>query len=471
MRHSIKIILALTYCATAISQDINLPDFGSPADSVLNKTEEAKIGRRAFLQLRSSGAIMDDALVTEYIKTLGAQLVGHANDGTQDFEFFMVDNDAINAFAMPGGFIGIHAGLIIASENESEIAGVLAHEIAHVTQRHLARRVYDNQKTGMLSMAAAIATMILGVTTDIRGDAIGGLVTATQAAAMQRQINFTRANEHEADRIGIRTLSSAGFDPSGMGSFFEKLSRRYGSSGPAMLRTHPVTTERIAEARDRARLLPNKIVDSSINYEIIKARMDVLRAPNGEVAFNIFRARLQEDNQNIGNRYGMALSLSRIGLDDDAQRQFEKLTEEHPSVIAFRIGEAESQLKNGQVDAALETYDNAIKLFPRNVPLTNSYTDALILAGRAEEAHNILLDLLNHSSPTPEQFRLIAQAANAYGDMGNAHHYMSHYYSSVGNYSDALAQIQMALESPDLNTVDRARFESELLTYEASSEE
>ena len=238
-----------------------------------------------------------------------------------------------------------------------------------------------------------------------------------------------------------------------------------------MLRTHPVTTERIAEARDRARLLPNPKVTSSIDYEIIKARLDVLRASSSEAAFNLFRERLQGNSQNIGDYYGMALSLSRMGLDDDAQRQFEELTEKYPSVIAFRIGKAESLLKNGDIKAAIEVYAKAIKLFPRNTPLTNSYSDALIVSGDAEAAHDLLLDLLNNSSPTPEQFRLIAQAANANGDMGNAHHYMSHYYSTIGNYPDALTQIQMALGSPGVNPVDRARFESELLTYEGVSED
>ncbi|MBH97331.1 MAG: hypothetical protein CMM56_02640 [Rhodospirillaceae bacterium] len=465
------LILSITYCASSVPQEVTLPDFGSRGDSVINKTEEAQIGKSVITQLRGSGAIMEDALVTEYINTLGSQLVGHASNGGQDFEFFMIDDETINAFALPGGFIGVHVGLILASETESELAGVLAHEIAHVTQRHLARRAYDNQRSGMLSMAATIATMIIGLTTDVRGNAIGGLVTATQGAAIQRQINFTRANEHEADRIGIRTLSSAGFDPSGMGTFFEKLSRRYGTGGPAILRTHPVTTERIAEARDRARLLPSKVVSSSTEYQIMKTRLEVLQAPRADVAFDSLRTRIQINNENVGDRYGFALSLSELGLDDDAQREFGNLVFEFPGVIAFRIGEAESLVKNNQIDIALDKYANAIELFPRNVPLTNSYANALITSGHAKEAHRILLDLLNNSTPTPEQFRLIARAADADGDMGNAHHYMSHYYASIGNYPDALTQIQLALEAPDVNIIDRARFESELETYQISTTE
>lgn len=468
MKRGIAAILALAHCVTASAQNPNLPDFGSPADSVLNKSQEAQVGRGVVAQLRNAGAILEDPLVTEYIQTLGAQLAGHANDGDQSFQFFMVDDNAINAFALPGGYIGVNAGLILASETESEVAGVLAHEVAHVTQRHIARSLYDSQRNSILSMAAMIAAVLLGVATDASGEAMQGVITASQAATIQRQINFTRSNEHEADRVGIGTLSSAGFDPSGMASFFEKLSRRYGSRGPAMLQTHPVTADRIAEARERARLLPAARVESSVSYQIVKARLEVLRAPRNDAAFDEFRARMAGGSNSIGDAYGMALSLSRLGLDDDAQRRFAELVAAHPGVIAFRIGEAESLRKNRQLDAALRRYAEAVQLSPRNVPLTISYAETLIEAGRAGVAHDLLLDLLNNTIPTPEQFRLIARAANAEGDIGNAHHYMSHYYASIGSFPYALNQIRMALESPGVNAVDRARFQSELAEFNAS---
>lgn len=471
MKRSIAAILALAHCVTAAAQNPNLPDFGSPADSVLSRSQEAQIGRGVVAQLRNAGAIMEDPLVTEYIQTLGAQLAWHANDGDQNFQFFMVDDDAINAFALPGGFIGVNAGLILASETESEVAGVLAHEVAHVTQRHLVRSIYDSQKTSILSTAAMIAAALLGVATGAGGEAMQGIIMGSQAATMQRQINFTRSNEHEADRVGIGTLSSAGFDPLGMASFFEKLSRRYGSRGPAMLQTHPVTTDRIAEARARARLLPTVEVDNSVSYQIIRARLEVLRGPPNDAAYTAFRERLADGSTNVGDFYGSALSLSRMGLDDDAERQFAELIRAHPGVIAFRIGEADSMLRNQRIGDALQRYAEALELSPRNVPLTTSYSEALIEGGRASEAHDILLDLLNNTLPTPEQFRMIARAANAEGDIGNAHHYMSHYYSSVGNPSDALTQIRMALESPGVNSVDRARFMSELAGFDASLSE
>ena len=468
-RHGWTAVLLLAASVNAAAQTPNLPDFGTPADSVLNRSQEAQIGRGVMSQLHSAGVIMDDPIVTEYIQTLGARLAGHANDGGHRFEFFVVDDDAINAFALPGGFIGMNSGLILASERESEVAGVLAHEVAHVTQRHIARSIYSNQRNSILSMAAMIAAVLLGAAADAGGQSMHGLIAASQAAAMQAQINYTRANEHEADRIGIGTLASAGFDPTAMATFFEKLSRRHAFSServPSFLQTHPVTSDRIGEARERARLLPAAEVADSVGYEVVKARLEVLRAPSEEAAREIFANRMDAGGDRVAARYGRALSLHRNGRHDLAQRAFADLVDEHPGVIAFRIGEAEALMEGARTDLALARYAEAIGLFPRNVPLTLSYANALIPSGHTAKAHDLLLDLLNNSTPTPEQFRLIARAANAEGDIGNAHHYMSHYYLSIGNLALAFNQIRMALESPGVNPVDRERFQSEFQDLE-----
>ena len=457
-------VLLWAVATGAAAQAPNLPDFGTPADTVLNKSQEAQLGRRVMTQLRSAGAVMDDPIVTEYIQTLGARLAGHANDGDHRFEFFMVDDDGINAFALPGGFIGVNSGLVLASERESEVAGVLAHEVAHVTQRHIARSIYSSQRNSILSMAAMIVAVLLGAAADADSQAMQGIISASQAAALQAQINYTRSNEHEADRIGIGTLASAGFDPTAMGTFFEKLSRRYAVVSdrvPSFLQTHPVTSERVGQARERARLLPSVEVTDSISYEVVKARLRVLRAPSAAAAVEIFEERMDDDSKGVGARYGYALSLFAAGRNDRAQRLFAELVDAFPGVSAFRIGEAEAMMESSQTSAALARYAEAIEISPRNVPLTLSYAETLITTGRAAQAHDLLLDLLNNSVPTPEQFRLIARAANAEGDIGNAHHYMSHYYVSIGNLPLAFNQIRMALEAPGVNAVDLERFRSE----------
>jgi len=465
MMRAIAVLAASLACGSVLAQGTNLPDFGSPVDAVINKSQEEQLGRTVVAQLRSAGAIIDDPQLKEYVQGLGSRLVGQANDGTQSFEFFVVDDSAINAFALPGGFIGVNAGLILSSESESELAGVLAHEIAHVTQRHIARSIYDSQRTSILSMATMLAAVLLGAATDASGEAVTGLVTAGQAAAMQRQINFTRGNEREADRVGIETLSAAGFDTRAMATFFEKLSRRYGMTReqiPAILQTHPVTTERIAEARERARQLPVASPADSMGYGVAKARLTLHEARTVDAAHAIFASRIEDDPSDPADRYGMALTLARSGLIDEAERLFADLVDEYPGVIAFWIGRGEVLMQSGFVDAALAVYIEAIDLFPRNVPLTISYAEALIAAGKPDMAHEVLLDLLNNVPPTPEQIRLIARAANAEGDIGNAHYYMGEYYLSIGNGPLAIGQLRMALESPGVNSVDRSRYEARL---------
>ncbi len=457
-------MLAIACGPIALAQRTSLPDFGSPADSALNKSREARLGRSVMLQLRNAGAIVDDPQLTEYINLLGSKLASRANTGEFDFEFFLVDDDRINAFALPGGFIGVNTGLVTASSTESELAGVLAHEVSHVTQRHIARQLYDNQRTSLVSMATMLAAVLLGAATDASGEAMQGIAMAGQAAAAQRQINFTRANEHEADRVGIKVLADAGFDPHGMASFFEKLARRYGTQRqhvPQILQTHPVSTTRIAEARARAGQMndPGRVEDS-LAYALAKARIRVLRAATPDTALRLFAD--GRESEYPGRRYGLALALSRAGRNDESERLFRELVSESPGVVAYRIGRAEALMASGLTETAMSAYEDALALSPRNVPLTVSYAEALIEAGRPAAAHRILLDLFNRVPPTPPQIQLIARAANAEGDSANAHYYMAEYHVALASLLPAINQLQMALESPNVSTIDRARFEARL---------
>src|SRR5882672_10406494 len=269
-------LLLLAVLAAPAFAGPDLPDFGSPADAALSKDREAQIGRGVMLQLRNAGVVIDDPQLTEYIGSLGSQIASHANNGDFRFNFFFVRDDQINAFALPGGFVGVNSGLLLATENENELAGVLAHEVSHVTQRHVARAMYDNQKTSVVSLAAMLAAILLGVAADAPADVTQGAIMGAQSMMAQRQLNFTRANEHEADRVGMEVLSSAGFDPNGMAAFFEKIGKRYGASTeyvPELLQSHPVTSDRIAEGRERARQLPQTKHDDSVGYGLAKARL------------------------------------------------------------------------------------------------------------------------------------------------------------------------------------------------------
>jgi predicted Zn-dependent protease len=316
-------------------------------------------------------------------------------------------------------------------------------------------------------MAAAIASILIAATSDGSAEAATAITTATQAATMQSQINFTRSNEYEADRIGMDVLSRAGFDPAGMASFFEKLSRLEGSSAnaiPELLRTHPTGSGRVSEARSRARQLPRVNHADSVAYGLAKARIRVLSANRPGDALAYFRQRAGSSDP--GDRYGLALSLARAGQDDEAERLFRELSTEYPNVIAFRIGRAEALMEGRLDQQAMTVYREANAVSPRNTPLVISYAEALIQAGRPEEAHALLLDLLNNVPPTPEQIQLIARAAAAEGDRINSLHYLSEYFSSIGNLRAAIDQLRQALATPGITGVQRARFEARIADFE-----
>jgi predicted Zn-dependent protease len=459
-------LTGLLWQGLCLAQSSELPDFGSPADSILSKSRERQLGRGVMLQLRNAGVIIEDPLLSEYVRVIGSQLASQVNDGDFAFEFFVIDDNRINAFALPGGFVGLNAGLVMASDNESELAGVLAHEISHVTQRHIARSIYENQRMSLVSTAAMLAAVLLGAAADLGGNATTGLVTAAQAAGVQQQINFTRTHEAEADRVGMDVLAASGFDPNGMATFFEKLSRGGSLSSeslPEMLQTHPVSTGRIAEARARTRQLPPTKHEDSVQYELAKARLQVLTAATPERALQLFEDK--GSSSRLGDRYGLALALADMSRGDEAERIFRDLVAEHPHVIAFRLGQAEAFMSSGLTEQALDIYTEALKLSPRHVALVLSYAEALITAGQPARAHAVLLDLLNNVQATPTQIALLARAANAEGDVVSAYHYMSEYYASIGDLRLAMSQLQLALESPDATAIERTRFEARLREF------
>lgn len=457
--------LALLVVASgAGADDIELPDMGSPADAVLPKSEESRFGRAIMAEIRRSGRVVEDPLVTEYVNEIGRRIAAHANDGSHRFEFFVVDDPRINAFALPGGFIGVHTGLLEATRNEDELAGVLAHEIAHVTQRHIARAIHANQRQGILTTALMLGALVAGVAGG-SADAVQAGIAVAQGTAAQSQINFTRSNEYEADRIGINALYDAGYDPHGMASFFEVMSRQQPASpelrAPEFLRTHPVTTNRIAEARNRAQVYPRQPKSDSTSYGISRARMIVDRFDTAAEAVAYYEKRGYDQQTDI-ERYGRAVAYQRAGRQLEANRIFQALAERDQKVIAYHIGLGETQIELEQYAAGTATFERAVELFPRNVPLVITYGEYLIRLGKAEQAHSILLDMMNNVPPTPAQVRLIARAASEAGDAAESYYYMSEYELMTGDLIGGIRYLQRALSLPELQEIQRIRFEARI---------
>jgi predicted Zn-dependent protease len=457
-------LAAIVVTSGARADDIKLPDMGSPADAILSANEEARFGRAIMRDIMNSGDVVDDPLVTEYINEIGSRVAAQTNDGDTDFTFFVVNDHRINAFALPGGFIGVHTGLLEATRNEDELAGVLAHEIAHVTQRHIARAIHANSRQSLLSTAIMLGAMIAGAAGGSSDVMQAGMAVA-QGSAAQAQINFTRANEHEADRVGISALADAGFDPYGMASFFDVLSRQNTRApderAPEFLMTHPVTTSRIAEARDRAREYEQVRSVDSVSYGIARVRVIVNRFETPKEAIAYFENRPYQ-NQNEIERYGRMLAYMRDSDYSKALDIAEGLADRNPDVIAYRIALGDAQINLGRQDDGLKTYENAVQLFPRNVPLVVAYAERLLDLKQPQKAHTILLDLLNNVPPTPSQVRLIARAASEANEQAESLYYLSEYRFMIGDLIGGIGYLQQALRVPELQEIQRIRFEARI---------
>lgn len=458
------IIATVVVVSGAGAEDIKLPDMGSPADAMLSKNDEAQIGRAIMRDIRSSGQVVEDPLVNEYINEVGSKIAAQTNEGDHDFTFFVIKDQRINAFALPGGYVGVHSALLEATRSEDELAGVLAHEIAHVTQRHIARAVHAGSRQSILSTAMMLGAMLAGAAGAGADVMQAGMVVA-QGSAAQQQINFTRSNEHEADRVGIAALAGAGFDPYGMASFFDVLSRQNTRApderAPEFLMTHPVTASRIAEARDRARNYPHIQSEDSISYGITKIRLTVSRFDTPKEAVAYFERTPYQD-QNDLQRYGRLLAYLRDGSYWKALDIVEYLADRNPDVIAYHIALGDTQMRLKRYDEAIDTFENAMDLFPRNVPVVVDYAEHLLELKQPAKAHRILLDLLNNVPPTPDQIRLIARAASEAGENAESLYYLSEYRLMIGDLVGGISYLQQALRLPEIQEIQRIRFEARI---------
>ena len=425
----------------------NLPDLGDESIAVISPAQERRLGEDLMRQARRSLAFMNDPEINEYIQSLGQRLVSHSDNPKQEFRFFVINNPTINAFAVPGGFIGVHTGLILATQNEAELASVLAHETAHITQRHIPRLIAESQRTTLPALAAVLAGILLASSGRQGGEAA---IALTSAAVAQKGINYTRTFEEEADRIGMQILARSSFDPHAMPAFFEhmqNLNRLNDTSLPEFLRTHPVTTNRIADSRNRAeQFRVRKTSSDSSDFQHMRAKIRALAPGNPEEIVRGFKENLAQEKypQADAERYGYVVALLRAHKLANARMEVQKLVERQPNRISYRILEAETQMEAGNYKQALAIYADAYAKASSSAPLMQYYVSALLKTGKNRQARDLLKTALQRRPEDPELYRMLAQAAGGIGATYEAHKAMGEHYYWSGNLPAAIEQFQLA---------------------------
>lgn len=463
---TLLLLASVLVAPTVFAQEaINLPDIGDSAGSIISPEQERKLGEGYMRFLRRYAPIVTDEEVEDYIQELGHSLSDHA-EYNGDFHFFVIDSPVVNAFAVPGGFVAFHSGLILESTTEAELASVVGHEISHVTQRHGARMIEAASQMSVPSMVAMIGALALAIANPQAGAAA---LMATQAASVQQQINFTRANEKEADSIGLRLLSEAGYDTEKMAVFFERMQRanRYNDPKhiPEYLRSHPITTNRIAEARSRAETVkPAVIREDSYKYHLVRAKLRVNAEQDPMQARHKFETELREGDYQFEEvaRYGFALALIETGDFEEARNELLKLLAEYPTLISFRIAIAKLEQRDRKYQASLEHFEQAYALEPENRAAIYGYINALLLVDRGAEAKALLRSYGLSDRRDPKFFKLLAESEDQLGEVANAHHSLAEYYVSVGEFPHAAEQLRIARRTTGLTNYQRQKIVARL---------
>ncbi len=438
--------------------DAALPGIGEPADRTMTAAEEARLGELLRARLHGRMPVSEDPEANAYLRDLGARMLA-ANDIAQEFDFLIIEDPAINAFAMPGGLLAFNTGLIARARRESELAGVVAHELAHVTQRHIAR-LYDQMAHSHSGLLTGAGVLLAGL---YQLSALLPAAYMAQAVEMQRQLNYTRANEREADRVATRYLARSGLDPRGVADFFEVLERpgeRRVADDFEYLSTHPFTPERRAEAADRARQYAGRFVRDSESFRYIRARVEALQTPPREYLRQIRARREAGEPPGPAARYGEAVARLRQGEPDAALELLRTLAPETPAARLWTaLAAAEARLRQGRPGRALALLEPLLARHPQHHAAELRLLEALLAAGEAERALALARARVRRGAREPRAFRLLAEAADAAGQKTAAHMALADFYTHRGQYRHALHQLELAQGGTKIGTANQARID------------
>ncbi|WP_207061929.1 M48 family metalloprotease [Motiliproteus sp. SC1-56] len=453
----------LAMLAPPASQGSNeLPVIGDTASAIVSLDEEFRIGRAWVRTLRAQAPLLNDPLVYSYTDNLLSRLATFSPLQDRRLSLVLLENSSLNAFAVPGGIIGVHGGLFLYASTESEFASVLAHELAHLSQRHHAMTLEAQQRNLPWQLAATLASILIAAKSDGAGGT-AALVTS-QAASQQQSLAFSRDNEREADRIGMQVLADAGYTPRAMPKMFGHMQRQIGRAGrnaPEFLLTHPVTEARVADALNRSEQLPSEGKTDSLEYQLIQTRVKIHLAKNLGATYARYRAAVRQFPTEP-TYYGLALSAIRNNHFEEAREAIDWLLEQSPDRMIYRIAEFEYWLATRQGKKALPALAKLLEVYPGNHALTMLFAQTLTQQGHPNQAVELLRA---HSRRYPQDMELWYTLAEAEGLANNilgVHLARAEYYLLKGAVRRAENHLEVALKLPELSQHDRLRIEQRL---------
>ncbi|WP_445780099.1 M48 family metalloprotease [Shewanella sp.] len=445
----------------------DLPDLGTAAVNTFSLEKESVYGDAYMRVIRSSAPVLNDPVLTQYLSELGNKLVANATGVKTPFYFFLLRNDEINAFAFFGGHVGVHTGLFLNAENESELASVLAHEVTHVTQRHLARSLEAQQKSSTATIAGMLGAILLTIAAPQAGMAA---LATTQALSTQSKINYTRLHEKEADRIGMQILVDAGFDPNAAATFFGQLAARYRfSTTPAqMLLTHPLPESRITEARNRAAQYPKRIVPDSLNYQLAKARIQV-RFSNysDDGALSLFEQQLKKNNYTFEDAalYGKALALFRLEKFAQAEAIIDTLLKKDDNNLFYLDTKTDLLAQKKDYASAIALLEGQRKLKPTSQVINTNLAHIYVEADQASKAIPLLEELIFFDKQNMLPYQIMADAYRKLDNKALEYYSNAEIMALTANYQGAIDQLNYAYRYSEGQTLQLARIEARIRQF------
>ena len=435
--------------ASAQSSDSTLPSIGGAGGGLISERQETDIGRQVMTSIRRSAPQITDSLVQDYLNSIIYRLVPSAPLSSSDLTLAIIDSPDINAFAVPGNVVGVNGGLFLNAESEQQFASVLAHELAHLSQRHFARRLEQQETSAPLTIAGMIAGIILSAVT--QSDVGIAAIAGTQALAVQNMLAYSRAHEQEADRVGMDILASSGMDPRGMPEMFEIMMRQnrlQGNRVPEYLSTHPLTQNRVSDTRNRAEQYPRRDVADAQEYHLVRSRLQVRYAKSADIAVETFKDYLNRSDTEKPDaiRYGLAVALLRNGNQSEAIIELERLLDGTPGRITYQVTLAEALIEQDKLNEARSLLSEALARNPGNYPITDMLAHLETAAGNGERAAEYLHRLTRELPKKEHLWLRLAEAEGLARNIVGVHRARAEYDILMGDLEAAQRQLRQAQE-------------------------